>query len=287
MAVAAGAARPPVPSRAEVARARARAHESVVQRVGKLRQALEDTGITFDSTFRAFRHRGRVIRGLTPVLKRTMWPRYKYKVVNDAKTRKFRKTDSTLRRSSDGRRRGSRVHLQLEVLTNRGVEDMKRSGQQLHPYTLKLLLAFKRWGWRPVTSELPVVDTETGVATAADIVCSDARGGLILVETKTGYYGTWERASGPMEGPLSGILSDSPRSQALVQLLATKRMIERHGCHVDRAYVVRVDEDGVTPESIFPDLDRRANVVAAFIDQRLRAEAERKKRRHNARVSRG
>lgn len=273
-ASAAAAARKP--AKRTLAQERRRAHESVVQRVSQLRQALEASNIMFDATSRSFRHRGRPIRGLTPVLKKTLWPNYDYEKVNTRESRKFRKVDTSLRRATDGKKRGTRVHLQLELLTNSGVKGMKRKGQKLHEYTRKLLLAFKKWGWCPITSELPLMDPDTGVATAADLICSGRGGELILVETKTGYYGTWERARGQMSGPLQCVLSDSPRSQALVQCLATKRMIESHGCRVDQAYVVRVDQDGVVPERVFAELEKRSDIIAQYVASELCIEKNRK-----------
>jgi hypothetical protein len=254
---------------------RAREHRAVVQRVAALQVALDKSGVEFDADVGAFRHNGRVVRGLTRVLKRTMWPRYKFAEANDAAARRFRKRDPALRRARDGRARGTRVHTQIETLTNAGgAGALKRRRERLHPYTAKLLLAFKAWGWTPIVSELPLVDAANRIGTAADLLCSAPGGRLILVETKTGYYGTWERASGQMEGPLRGVLSDSPRSQALLQLLMTKRMVQLHGTRVDAAYVVRVDHDGVTPEKAFAALERRADVVAAYVGERtLRARA--------------
>jgi hypothetical protein len=251
-------------------------HRLVVHRVASLRTALDKAGVRFDDGVSAFRHEGRVVRGLTRVLKRVMWPRYKFDKANDAASRRFRKRDPLLHRASDGRARGSRVHMQIEAMTNTGgAQALKRRRERIHPYTRKLLLAFKAWGWRPIVSELPLIDAANGIATAADLVCSAPGGRLVLVETKTGYYGTWERATGQMAGPLRGILSDSPRSQALLQLLMTKRMMQLHGARVDAAYVVRVDHDGVTPERIFASLDCRAEVVAAYVGEALR-----KKRRN-------
>lgn len=270
---------PPAAAAAAAAKAkRVREHRAVVRRVADLQVALDKCGVEFDAGVGAFRHNGRVVRGLTKVLKRTMWPRYKYAEANDAASRRFRKRDPMLRRARDGRARGSRVHMQIETLTNAGgAQALKRRRERLHPYTAKLLLAFKAWGWTPIVAELPLVDADNRIGTAADLLCSAPGGRLVLVETKTGYYGTWERAAGQMEGPLNGVLSDSPRSQALLQLLMTKRMMRLHGTRVDAAYVVRVDHDGVTPERIFTTLERRADVVAAYVGECLRTR-QRKKR---------
>jgi len=257
-------------------------HRAVQDRVQKLRDALGETGIAFDDRAHVFRHKGRVVPGLTKSLRTTLWPSYKYKKVNSAATRHFRKRDTSLRSTSAGRARGTRVHEQLEALTNFGGSGaLQRKRQKIHPFAAKLLAAFARWGWRPVASEIALFDPTIGIATAADLVCSGPGGKLILVEVKNGYYGSWERGGQQMEGPLRGVLSDTPRAQALVQLLMTRRMMELHGARVDAAYVVRADCNGVTTEKAFADLDRRSPLVAAYIGQRLRE--LRAKRRGSAR----
>ena len=254
-------------------------HGLVTRRVRKLQANLDAFGIRFDDNACAFRHNGRVVPGLLPSLRTTLWPKYKYKKVNDSSTRHFRKRDVSLRRTSDGRARGTRVHEQLEAMTNCGGTDaLKRKHQKINPFTTKILLAFRRWNWRPVASEIPLIDPETGIATAADLVCSGPGGKLILVEIKNGYYGSWERGGGQMDGPLRGVLSDAPRSQALVQLLMTRRMMEKHGATVDAAYVVRADCDGITYEEAFPGLMRRAAAVSAYVGDRLRTLKARRRR---------
>jgi len=267
-----------MPATATAARLRKIDHATVVKRVEHLQANLEECGIAFDSEARTFRHNGRTVPGLTTPLRRFMWPDYKFDVANKASSRRLRLRDPAIKRIGDGRARGTRVHKQIELLTNGGAAAMKRRGEKLQPYVAKLLLAFREWNWIPIASEVPLIDDENMIATAADLLCSAPGGRLVLVEIKTGYYGTWDRFCKQMRAPLAGVLSDSPRSQALVQLALTKRMIELRGTKVDAAYVIRADASGIAPESIIPKLHARTNLVAARVGEAILASRKRRKR---------
>ena len=114
-------------------------------------------------------------------------------------------------------------------------------------------------------SELALYDPTMGVATSADLLCLDERGRIVLVENKTGYYSSWRRACHEMSGPFSRPISDSPCNQSLMQLMFTKRMIEGYGVHVDRAFTLRVDPDGVVPYPLPISLEEDADVLAAHV----------------------
>lgn len=237
--------------------------------------------IQFDEAVRTFRHRGRVVPGLLRPLKRALWPNYKYDKANDRSSRRFARADTSLRRPADGRKRGSRVHTQIETLTNYGTAAIKKrrgGGVAIDEYTRKFLLALKAYKLRPVVSELGLWAPELNLATKADLICLDERNRIVLVETKTGYYASWDRACGRMRGPTVKPLSDSPRNQALVQLLFTKRMMERtYGTRVDRAYVIRVDPDGVTPYKLPPDIEASGDALAAFVSEGQRQKKRRRR----------
>lgn len=273
--MAAAAAATDSPARAIAAR-RDQEHQAVVKRVAAAKEAVAAAGITFDG--RGFRVRGTRLPGLTKSLKQTLWSRYEY----TPPSAHFRRADSSIRRPSDGRARGTAVHRQLELMTNDGgAGALKKRHEVSQPFTRKILLAMKGWKWRPVTSELPLADVNAGFATAADMICSaPGRGGrLILVEVKNGYHGSWDSGKYPMEGPLRGLLSDSPRNQAHVQLLMTWHMLKQLGVRVDGAYVVRAHPNGVDPEAVFPELQSRAGLVAAHVGERIRALRRRRARR--------
>lgn len=234
--------------------------------------------IQFDAAARTFRHRGRVVPGLLRPLKRTLWPTYKYDLANDRATKRYTKRDPTLRSAADGRKRGTRVHLQLEMLTNFGTAAIKKKKKHaLDEYTRKFLLALRNYKLRPVVSELTLYDPALDIATKADLICLDAQNRIVLVETKTGYYASWDRACERMRGPAAHLLSDSPRNQALMQLLFTKRMIEQtYNTRVDRAYVIRVDPDGVTPYALPSNIKANGSALAAFVREGLRRTKRRK-----------
>lgn len=212
-----------------------------------------------------FRYRGRRVSGLLSPLRRSLWPRYDYEVANSRATKRFSRRDPSLRRRSDGAERGTRVHVDIETFTNYGKEAIKKRG--IDSYTLKFLLALHKWKLRPVVSELAVFDSTIGAATNADLLCLDRRNRVVLIETKTGYYASWDRACERMSGPLEDVLSDSPCSQALTQLMFTKRMVENYGTHVDSAFVVRVTPDGVYTEKLRAEIEERNDLAAAYVQQ--------------------
>jgi len=232
--------------------------------------------IQFDPRSRCFRYDGRVVTGLLRPLKKCFWPSYSWKKANTDSVRKFCRRDRSLRNQRDGLRRGSRVHVQIELLTNEGIEGLIRSQSHLNasrkrvhlePYTKKLLLALRRYKMRPMASEVCLYDNSLRIATKADLLCLDHQDRLVLIETKTGFLGSWNRASHPMQ-KMQG-LSDSPRNQALTQLLFTKNMIEHtYGVPVDRAFVMRIDEDGVTPEALPSDYTRRSSAFRALVREK-------------------
>lgn len=245
------------------------------------------TRIQFDARSRCFRYEGRVVTGLLRPLKRSFWPQYSWKKANTDSVRKFCRRDPSLRHQRAGLQRGSRVHVQIELLTNEGVEGLvraqshrnaRRKKVEVEPYTMKLLLALRRYKMRPMASEVCLYDNSLRIATKADLLCIDDKDRLVLIETKTGFLGSWNRASRPMQ-KMQG-LSDSPRNQALTQLLFTKNMIEQtYGTTVDRAFVMRIDEDGVTPEALPSDFTRRSSTFRAVVrEAQTRRERPRGKR---------
>lgn len=230
-----------------------------------------------------FRHRGKRVPGLLAPLKRALWPRYDYDTANRGTARRFARRDPTLRRPADGAKRGTRVHLQLETLTNYGTSAVrKKVGRAgIDVYTKKFIAWLQHERLRPVVSELAVYDAALGIATSADLLCLDRCNRVVLIETKTGYYSSWHRSCVPMSGPrLSRPVSDSPCNQALMQLLFTKRMIEGYGTRVDRAAVVRVTPDGVEPEKLDPRVEVCGDLIAAHV---IESQQRQRRRRGRAR----
>ena len=209
-------------------------------------------GVDFDKEARSFRNRngGGRPAGLIPKLKRAFWPNYQCAGTTSHKRfRRKKKTD--IRHPSEGMRRGSAVHDQLELLTNGGPGALRRKQEALHAYTRKAVAGMKVWKWRPRRAELTVFDRVLNIATRADMLATGAKGQLILLEFKTGYDNYFECGSGAMCGPLRQHISNSPKHQALLQLFFTRELIERnYGVRIDESYVVHIHCDGVTPHKL-------------------------------------
>ena len=166
--------------------------------------------------------------------------------------------------------------------------------------TKKALISFEKWGLTKVVSELPVYDPELGIATAVDLVCHDLNGGVVLIELKTNSPNTFFCGQGVV-GMHSNVLckidriqfhksirkkktgknikgemgistpdtittikrwNNSPRNQALLQLLFTKMIFERDkNIKVRAAYVVHITDDLVTPHTLPDWLIARENLL--------------------------
>jgi hypothetical protein len=235
-------------------------------RLEDLLDLVDQDELEFDG--RTFRYKRRVVPGLLRPLRKALWPRYKYDAANDRASARFTKRDKSLRHPSDGRRRGSRVHKQIEMLTNYGASAVRRSRHSLDDYTRKFCVALAAWKWRPIRAEVPLYDPDIDTATKADLFCVDAKDRLVLVELKTGYYASWNRGCHEMSGPLRRPMSDSPCNQSLMQLLFTKRMAENaYATPIELAYVVHIDPDGVTPTRLPRELERDGPALAAHVSE--------------------
>lgn len=209
-------------------------------------------GVDFDKEARSFRNRNGGARpaGLVPKLKKAFWPDYRYTGTTSHKRFRHKKR-TDIRHPSEGMRRGSMVHKQLELLTNEGPGALRKRRKGLHAYTRKAVAGMKVWRWRPRRAELTLFDRVLNIATRADMLATGANGQLVLLEFKTGYDNYFECGSGAMRGPLQRHISNSPKHQALLQLFFTREMIERnYGVRVDESYVVHIHCDGVTPHKL-------------------------------------
>jgi hypothetical protein len=122
--------------------------------------------------------------------------------------------------------------------------------RRMHPYTKKLLDAFREWGWKPLYGQFVVYDQTHGsrLGTALDLVMVDNDRRVIAIELKAGYHGYWTREQGQLAGNLAHIGS-CPRNHAMLQL-AMGCLLARGRATIHQAFVVRVEEDGVFREEL-------------------------------------
>ncbi len=141
-----------------------------------------------------------------------------------AATRAAKAAARVSHRGIAGHVRGSLVHGQVHdffTLDRRSFQ--RRNGSGAHPWAAMAVTELLKRDKLPVASEFIVWNEQLRVGTAIDFIAVDkATGTLEFYELKTGYAapGEWTRSVGPMRGPLAGVLEDTPRNRAVVQIVA-------------------------------------------------------------------
>jgi hypothetical protein len=115
-------------------------------------------------------------------------------------------------------------------------------GNSLDPCTTAVLAHIRARGWRLRATQLAMRSREWNFATAADVMCEDRDGALVLVEVKASR---WQGSHRCYETPVppvlhaQGMRSAQERHQA--QLYAMHRVLTREcGVRVSHATVLRV-----------------------------------------------
>ena len=153
------------------------------------------------------------------------------------------------RKELKGQARGSKVHEELCAYA-RGFHidrsEFKRKFPNPHRYTRKVMVALEKWGFTPYYGEMNIYDEYVGYATAIDMVCTDKKGDVVLVEIKTGYNGCFQQGTRRMDGPLGTFLSNAPVNQALIQVLLMENTVrEKYNIRSVSGVVIHVDDSGV------------------------------------------
>lgn len=132
-----------------------------------------------------------------------------------------------------------------------------------HDYTRLIVDELGRMGLTPVQPQFAVCSPNARVGTAVDLVATDARGGVVLLEIKTGMVNYFDSApaSCPYLAAPLGHVPNTPRNHALLQLILTRALyrIGRPGHLLETAsYVMWASERGLEVVSM-PDWADRAN----------------------------
>ena len=122
-----------------------------------------------------------------------------------------------------------------------------------------MLVAMHKLGLRPILTQVPVHGMpHCRVATAADVVCLNRHGEVVLVEVKTGFANYYDSGRNSMSGAFEW-LKDSPRNKHQVQLALTCEMFENTTrIPVRAAYVVRAIAEGVQYIPLSPRVREKA-----------------------------
>jgi len=129
------------------------------------------------------------------------------------------------------REHGTLVDEQLQRIVSGG------GGEQLDPCTVTLLAFLRARKWRPLCTQLVMRSRDWNFATAADLLCRDAAGGLVLVELKS-----TRREHSSSCYTAAAAAGTSAHTQHLVQLYCMWRVLTREcGVPVAHSAVVRVN----------------------------------------------
>lgn len=203
---------------------------------------------------------GKRYKGLTNMLKETIWPMTSDNPFNkdpdEVKRRKAHKKYTPSEKLSKridtckgyGHVHGSQVHLELQSFTNHAIRsnNMMHCLEQIHnpdPCTLKFIYFFMEKKWIPIASEFNVFDETLHMATAIDLLLVDTiNWELVLVELKTGFDGESYEAHPTDEffGYPFQELENCPMNRHQLQLLFQKLLLKkRYDYDVKQCYVLR------------------------------------------------
>lgn len=234
--------------------------------------------VEFSDATRCFRVNGKSVPGLLPNLKEVFWPEYEYvkptfKVNKQDQNRKQHSKPKGLKRDVyGGLVRGSIVHNQLRMYANRAsIEEFESQYCAIHEYTEKAISALKIWKFIPITGEYALFNASPlNIATAADMICMNESGELVLIEWKTGMDTYFKRGNGPMHGPLQGIYNNCPLNQAYIQLLFTKTLLESElSMCIKHAYVVQINSDGIERYTLPSIINKKRNQLITYFSQKM------------------
>jgi hypothetical protein len=166
------------------------------------------------------KEKNRRLRGLTGPLAELFWPDQLLPVVRAAYPTNHRRPVSA-QTAARGLLRGNLIHSQIQALVSLDAEHFHRKYTGgAHPWSYDALDALLGRGIRPLDSEVGIADVDIGKATNIDLIGVRENGRLVFIEWKTGYEGeAWTSATHWMRGPLRGVLEDSAKNRAIVQVV--------------------------------------------------------------------
>lgn len=255
------------------------------------------------------------LRGVTDVIKRLFTPRYNPKFARGEAAHAAQKARAVGARrvrgaGRGGMARGRKVDSQLarvvRLLHHAGlsvdqylgkaplpvtreskdqVDELERLRKKAHPFVGHLLNALVH----KLEDPLYPIDAQVAVGcyrrlrlgTGVDLVCRDERGGVWIVEIKTGYTENYRQFCGYMRAPFNE-RDDSPYHQHQIQLLLTT-VLYRHTFPLSKvvgACVVRIDDYMTYRYDLEPYFVARKDACLAVIEtDLLHPPAARKKKK--------
>lgn len=179
----------------------------------------------------------KAMKGANKWLRDTLYPHYQYQRSSDAPVRAGPSDPGCAKGGKGGLHRGKLVDKQITLWAQAGGKYLPPAR---HRYALRVMAAFKKWGWTPISAQIVVVGH--GLGTAIDLKVRDQDGKVFAIELKTGFYQVFDTPQGHLKPPLA-FVTNTPRHHAMLQLAIG--LVLYQNPHCQQGYVVRVDADGV------------------------------------------
>jgi len=224
------------------------------------------------------------LTGLREILRRTCFPNYRYEEARgDTSTGvpqfASQRRPTGLRAAHHGAARGRDVHEQLATYVNRSEEIWRALyAHNCNAYVPRIIAFLKSKKLRPVVAEFEDFILDLHIGTAIDLICIDETDhGIVPIELKIGGDNYFEKSNGPLVAPvaLHGF-SNSPRNQALLQLLFEREMLTRNYPYVrvSRAYVLLVRTEDIVLYGLTPAFIEAQPALVAALAARRRIDRE-------------
>jgi hypothetical protein len=192
--------------------------------------------VPFSAQHKSFVHKNKALAGVTDLLRLAYYPNYVKAKPEPVRT----KSDVKVKHKVFGTARGALVDRQVASWAD------GKPPKRMHPWASYVIQALLRKNLTPLAGQVPCVDLEARIGTAADLVCVDSAKRLVVVELKSGYAkGTHDASTGALLGAPFQHFTDCPKNQHFLQLAATLSLFESTYCRHARGVLVRVDDAGV------------------------------------------
>jgi len=198
------------------------------------------------------------LQGLTKALKETFYPMYDWKEVYELNKKNWKKESYAKKKVIKKRKiekkynvamdhgpltRGRIVHDQIRFLIQYGKDEYSKKYANFDPFTSSAIGWLFKTKLVPLIPELPICDPEIRIGTAVDLICTNEKNEISIIEWKTGNYKYFNASNGYCSN-LGIQLSNSPYNQARLQTLFTYHILKyKYGIDVKKCYIVHISEE--------------------------------------------
>lgn len=214
--------------------------------------------------------------GIRDILRRVCYPTYRYEEALSQTAEQFpaQRVSTGLRFANHGASRGRDVHEQMAAYISKGREAWRKEyGYGCSDYVERVYSFLMSRGLKPIASEFEDYFNGLKIASSIDIICEDTEYcGIAIIELKIGGENYFEKSNGPLLAPQPlKNLNNSPRNQALLQLLVYRAMITENYPYVrvTRCYVLQARTDNIVLFGLTPQfIDAQASLIASLASRR-------------------